>query len=102
MLFTNDAGKHVLLLIDGRHQRSANQASYHGQAAGFPSNIDHIGSCSGRVRPCRVERDAGCGECGHQESQGLQRRHLIAEAALSPPENQGRSRSSPVERGVPA
>jgi outer membrane cobalamin receptor len=90
MLFTYDAGKHILLLIDGHVTNDQrNGASYHGEAAGIPIElIDHIEIMLG---PGSVLYGAnatlGVVNVVTKQARDFRGVHLIAEAALSPPEN---------------
>lgn len=98
VLFTNDAGKHVLLLLDGHVTNDQrNGASYHTQSAGIPIElIDHIEIMLG---PGSVlyGTNATLGVVnvitkGAKDYQGL---HIIAESGFSPPENQAHQPVTP-------
>jgi outer membrane receptor for ferrienterochelin and colicins len=90
VLFTNDAGKHVLLLIDGHVTNDQrNGASYHSQAAGIPIElIDHIEIMLG---PGSVLYGAnatlGVVNVVTKRAKDYRGLQLIAESAFSPPEN---------------
>jgi outer membrane cobalamin receptor len=91
VLFTNDAGKHILLLIDGHVTNDQrNGASFHGQAAGIPIElIDHIEIMLG---PGSVLYGAnatlGVVNVVTKRAKDYGGLQLIAESAFSPPENQ--------------
>jgi outer membrane receptor protein involved in Fe transport len=91
VLFTNDNGKHVLLLIDGHVTNDQrNGASYHGEAAGIPIElIDHIEIMLG---PGSVLYGAnatlGVVNVVTKRAKDYGGLHLFAEAAFSPEENQ--------------
>jgi outer membrane receptor for ferrienterochelin and colicins len=98
VLFTNDAGKHVLLLIDGHVTNDQrNGASYHGQAAGIPIElIDHIEIMLG---PGSVLYGAnatlGVVNVVTKRARDYGGLQLIAESAFSPPENQAHQPIAP-------
>ena len=91
VLFTNDAGKHILLLIDGHVTNDQrNGASFHGQAAGIPIElIDHIEIMLG---PGSVLYGAnatlGVVNVVTKRAKDYGGLQLIAESTFSPPENQ--------------
>jgi outer membrane receptor for ferrienterochelin and colicins len=98
VLFTNDKGKHVLLLLDGHVTNDQrNGASYHSATAGIPIElIDHIEVMLG---PGSVlyGANATLGVVNvitkrARDYGGLQ---LIAESAFSPPQNQARQPLAP-------
>ena len=99
VLLSNDAGKHILLLIDGHVTNDQrNGASYHTQSAGIPFElIDHIEIMLG---PGSVlyGSNAMLGVVNvvtkrAKDHPGLQ---LIAEASLSPPLNQAHQPTPPA------
>ena len=98
VLFTNDAGKHVLLLIDGHVTNDQrNGASYHTQAAGLPIElIDHIEIMLG---PGSVLYGAnatlGVVNVVTKRARDYGGLQLIAESAFSPPENQAHQPVAP-------
>ena len=102
VLFTNDAGKHVLLLIDGHVTNDQrNGASFHTQAAGIPIElIDHIEIMLG---PGSVLYGAnatlGVVNVVTKRAKDYGGLQLIAESALSPSENQAHQ---PVAPGLSA
>jgi outer membrane receptor for ferrienterochelin and colicins len=98
VLFTNDAGKHVLLLIDGHVTNDQrNGASYHTQAAGISIElIDHIEVMLG---PGSVLYGAnatlGVVNVVTKRAKDYGGLRLIAESAFSPPENQAHQAIAP-------
>lgn len=98
VLFTNDNGKHVLLLLDGHvtnDQRDG--ASYHSAAAGIPIElIDHIEVMLG---PGSVLYGAnatlGVVNVVTKRARDYGGLQLIAESAFSPPQNQARQPLAP-------
>jgi outer membrane receptor for ferrienterochelin and colicins len=98
VLFTNDAGKHVLLLIDGHVTNDQrNGASFHTQAAGIPIElIDHIEIMLG---PGSVLYGAnatlGVVNVVTKRAKDYGGLQLIAESAFSPPENQAHQPLAP-------
>jgi outer membrane receptor for ferrienterochelin and colicins len=98
VLFTNDAGKHVLLLIDGHVTNDQrNGASFHTQAAGIPIElIDHIEIMLG---PGSVLYGAnatlGVVNVVTKRAKDYGGLQLIAESAFSPPENQAHQPVAP-------
>ncbi|HET6145999.1 MAG TPA: TonB-dependent receptor [Polyangia bacterium] len=98
VLFTYDAGKHILLLIDGHVTNDQrNGASFHSYGAGIPIElIDHIEIMLG---PGSVLYGANATlgvvnvvTKSAKDYHGLQ---LIAESAFSPPENQAHQPIAP-------
>ena len=98
VLFTNDARKHVLLLIDGHVTNDQrNGASYHGQGAGIPIElVDHIEIMLG---PGSVLYGAnatlGVVNVVTKRAKDYGGLQLIAESAFSPPENQSHQPIAP-------
>jgi outer membrane receptor protein involved in Fe transport len=93
VLFTNDNGKHVLLLLDGHVTNDQrNGASYHAATAGIPIElIDHIEVMLG---PGSVLYGAnatlGVVNVVTKRARDYGGLQLIAESAFSPPQNQAR------------
>ena len=98
VLLTNDAGKHVLLMIDGHVTNDQrNGASYHGQAAGIPIElIDHIEIVLG---PGSVLYGSnamlGVVNVVTKKAKDYEGVHLIAEGSLSPAVNAAHQPKSP-------
>ena len=98
VLFTNDAGKHILLLIDGHVTNDQrNGASYHTQSAGIPMElIDHIEILLG---PGSVLYGAnatlGVVNVVTKRAKDYGGLLIIAESAFSPPENQAHQPVAP-------
>ena len=98
VLFTNDAGKHILLLIDGHVTNDQrNGASFHTQTAGIPIElIDHIEIMLG---PGSVLYGAnatlGVVNVVTKRAKDYGGLQLIAESAFSPPENQAHQPIAP-------
>lgn len=98
VLFTNDAGKHILLLIDGHVTNDQrNGASFHGHAAGIPIElIDHIEIMLG---PGSVLYGAnatlGVVNVVTKRASDYGGLQLIAESSFSPPENQAHQPVAP-------
>jgi outer membrane receptor for ferrienterochelin and colicins len=98
VLFTNDAGKHILLLIDGHVTNDQrNGASYHAQSAGIPMElIDHIEILLG---PGSVLYGAnatlGVVNVVTKRAKDYGGLQIIAESAFSPPENQAHQPVAP-------
>ncbi len=105
VLFTNDNGKHVLLLLDGHVTNDQrNGASYHSETAGIPIEmIDHIEVMLG---PGSVLYGAnatlGVVNVVTKRARDYGGLQLIAESAFSPPQNQARQPAgAAAERPVP-
>ncbi len=98
VLFTNDNGKHVLLLLDGHVTNDQrNGASYHSATAGIPIElIDHIEVMLG---PGSVLYGAnatlGVVNVVTKRARDYGGLQLIAESAFSPPQNQARQPLAP-------
>ena len=98
VLFTNDAGKHILLLIDGHVTNDQrNGASYHTQSAGIPMElIDHIEILLG---PGSVLYGAnatlGVVNVVTKRAKDYGGLLIVAESAFSPPENQAHQPIAP-------
>jgi len=98
VLFTNDNGKHVLLLLDGHVTNDQrNGASYHSETAGIPIElIDHIEVMLG---PGSVLYGAnatlGVVNVITKHARDYNGVQLIAESVFSPPQNQARATLAP-------
>ncbi len=98
VLFTNDNGKHVLLLLDGHVTNDQrNGASYHSETAGIPIEmIDHIEVMLG---PGSVLYGAnatlGVVNVVTKRARDYGGLQLIAESVFSPPQNQAREPLAP-------
>jgi outer membrane receptor for ferrienterochelin and colicins len=102
VLLSNDAGKHILLMIDGHVTNDQlNGASYHGQSAGLPLElIDHLEIMLG---PGSVLYGSnamlGVVNVVTKRANAYSGLHLIAETGLSPPVNQAQDPIAPMLDG---